>query len=176
MKVLSSILFLTIAFSSLSQGVLSPELLWKLRRLSGGTVSPDGSMVLFSERVFDISENKGNTDLFILDVKTSKITQITQTLFSEMEAQWGINNTIWYMSTEKDGLQIWKMKADGTSKQQCSNFKGIELEGFKLAPNESSVITIEAVKMIPTVQDKYPDLPKANARIENDLMYRHWDH
>ncbi|MFN5148895.1 MAG: prolyl oligopeptidase family serine peptidase [Flavobacteriia bacterium] len=176
MKVLSSILFVALSLTTFSQGVLTPELLWKLRRLSGGTVSPDGSMVLFSQRVFSMDENKGNTDLFVLDVKTSRITQITQTSFSEIEAQWGINNSIWYMSTEKDGLQIWKIKADGSSKFQCSNFKGIELEGFKVAPNESSVITIEAVKMIPTVQEKYPDLPKANARVEDDLMYRHWDH
>jgi dipeptidyl aminopeptidase/acylaminoacyl peptidase len=33
----------------------------------------------------------------------------------------------------------------------------------------------KSVKLDDTPNDIYPDLPKANARIENDLMYRHWD-
>lgn len=169
--------FVTLTFfNTWSQQVLTPELLWKLRRVSGGTISPDGNYLLFSQRVFNMAENKGNTDLFVIELKSGKVNQITSTPFSEMEAQWGKNNAIWFLSTEKDGLQVWKMNADGTNKSQRSNFKNIELEGFKLSPNESFIVTIEAVKFGETVQDKYADLPKANARIEDDLMYRHWDH
>lgn len=169
--------FITFSFFSIwSQNVLTPELLWKLRRVSGGTISPDGNYLLYAQRVFDMPENKGNTDLFVIELKSGKVNQITNTPFSEMEAQWGKNNAIWYLSTEKDGLQVWKMNADGTNKTQRSNFRNIELEGFKLSPNESFIVTIEAVIFGETVQDKYADLPKANARIENDLMYRHWDH
>lgn len=169
--------FVTLTFfNSWSQQVLTPEILWKLRRVSGGSVSPDGNYLLFAQRVFDMTENKGNTDLFVVELKSGKINQITNTPFSEMEAQWGKNNAIWFLSTEKDGLQVWKMNADGSNKTQRSNFKNIELEGFKLSPNEGYIVTIEAVKFGETVQDKYADLPKANARIENDLMYRHWDH
>jgi dipeptidyl aminopeptidase/acylaminoacyl peptidase len=168
---------MTLCFSGIwSQQVLTPELLWKLRRISGGTVSPDGNYLLYAQRVFEMAENKGNTDLFVIELKSGKINQITNTPFSEMEAQWGKNNAIWFLSTEKDGLQVWKMNADGSNKTQRSNFKNIELEGFKLSPNESFIVTIEAVKFGESAQDKYADLPKANARIENDLMYRHWDH
>jgi dipeptidyl aminopeptidase/acylaminoacyl peptidase len=177
MKVLPAfVLTILCVFTAVSQEILTPELLWKLRRVSGGSVSPDGNFLLYSQRVFNMGENKGNTDLFVIELKSGNIRQITNTPYSEMEAQWGKDNSIWFMSTEKDGLQIWKMKADGSNKIQCSAFKNIELEGFKLAPDESFVVTIEAIKLIENAQDKYPDLPKANARIENDLMYRHWDH
>ncbi|MEY3200263.1 MAG: hypothetical protein RJA13_2221 [Bacteroidota bacterium] len=172
------VFFLVIGFSfySFSQAVLTPELLWKLNRVSGGTVSPDGNFLLYSQRSFDMAANKGNTDLFVIDLKNNQSKQITATPFSEMEAQWGKNNTIWFVSAEKNGLQIWKMKYDGSEKIQCSNFTDIEFEGFKLSPDESMVLTIEALKLKPTITDKYADLPKANARIEDDLMYRHWDH
>jgi dipeptidyl aminopeptidase/acylaminoacyl peptidase len=68
------------------------------------------------------------------------------------------------------------MNFDGSSKVQCSSFNNLELEGFKLAPDESTVLTIEAIQMKQTINEKYPDLTKANARVEDDLMYRHWDH
>jgi dipeptidyl aminopeptidase/acylaminoacyl peptidase len=176
MKVFSILSAFLITLSINAQNVLTPELLWKLNRVSGGTVSPDGNYLLYSQRSFNMTENKGNTDLFVIDLKTTKTKQITQTPFSEMEAQWGKNNTIWFMSTENEGLQIWTMSTDGSAKKQVSRFAEIELEGFKISPDEKSLVTIQAVKTKQTLQDKYTDLPKANARVEDDLMYRHWDH
>ena len=176
MKVFSILSAFLITLSLNAQNVLTPELLWKLNRVSGGTVSPDGNYLLYSQRTFNMAENKGNTELFVIDLKTTKTKQITQTHFSEMEAQWGKNNTIWFMSTENEGLQIWTMSADGSAKKQVSRFAEIELEGFKISPDEKSLVTIQAVKTKETLQDKYTDLPKANARVEDDLMYRHWDH
>jgi len=168
--------FVLLAHFCSSQELLTPELLWKMNRISGGTVSPDGQFLLYSQRSYDLEANKGNTDLFVLDLKRNKTQQITATPFTEMEAQWGINNTIWFMSAENEGLQIWKMNADGKEKKQCSHFKDVELEGFKVAPDEKSIVAIEAIKVKQTISDKYPDLTKANARIEDNLMYRHWDH
>lgn len=177
MKVFSILSAFLITLSLNAQNVLTPELLWKLNRVSGGTVSPDGNYLLYSQRSFNMTENKGNTELFVIDLKTTKTKQITQTpFFSEMEAQWGKNNTIWFMSTENEGLQIWTMNADGSAKKQVSRFAEIELEGFKISPDEKSLVTIQAIKTKETLQDKYADLPKANARVEDDLMYRHWDH
>lgn len=176
MKVLFYFLFLGFSLSINAQTTLTPEILWKLKRVSGGVVSPDGNYLLYSQRVFNMDVNKGNTDLFIIELRTNKIKQISDTPFSEFEAQWGINNSIWFMSTEIDGVQIWKMNVNGNDKKQMSSFKDIEIEGFKIAPNEAYAVIIETVKINETVNDKYPDLPKANARIEDDLMYRHWDH
>ena len=86
--------FVLLAHFCSSQELLTPELLWKMNRISGGTVSPDGQFLLYSQRSYDLEANKGNTDLFVLDLKRNKTQQITATPFTEMEAQWGINNTI----------------------------------------------------------------------------------
>jgi len=168
--------FLFLATIGSAQETLTPELLWKFNRISGGVVSPDGKQLLYAQRSYDISKNSGNTDLFVIDLKSGKSKQVTATPFSEMEAQWASDGTIWYMSTENEGLQIWSMASDGSTKKQHSHFKEVELEGFKIAPDLKSVLCIEAIKMRKTANDKYPDLPLANVRIEDDLMYRHWDH
>lgn len=159
-----------------AQNVMTPELLWKLKRISGGVVSSDGNYVLYTQRSFDITENKGNTEIFVFDVKNNSTKQVTETAKSEGEVQWGKNNSIWFLSSENDGTQIWSMNVDGSNKKQRSHFKDIELEGFKISPEGTFVVTIEAVKLAQTIAEKYPDLAKANVRIENDLMYRHWDH
>ena len=176
MKVAIGLYFFLISFSSMSQNVLTPELMWKLKRVSGGSISNDGRYVLFDVKSYEMETNKGNNEIYLYDIKKDKTTQLTNTSFSEMEAQWGENNTIWFLSKETDGLQVWKMNIDGEEKMKMSNFLDVELEGFKIAPDESSIITIEAVKTRKTLQDKYPDLPLSNARIEEDLMYKHWDH
>jgi hypothetical protein len=169
--------FFALTFNTTAQEVLTPELLWKLKRLSGGIISPDGSKVLYSVRTFDMQANKGNTDLYVLDLKTGSQSQITNTPFSEMEAQWGKNNRIWWMTAESGSIQIYSMAQDGSDKKRVSSFsEEAEIEGFKLSPDEKWLITIQAIKTKSTVQDKYEDLPKANARFEDDLMYRHWDH
>jgi dipeptidyl aminopeptidase/acylaminoacyl peptidase len=172
---ISLLAFFCIA-TAFAQTALTPEILWSMRRISGGTVSPDGTMVLYGQRTFNMDENKGNTDLFILDVKTGVSRQVTNTPGSEMEAQWGKNNIVWFMSNGDDGLQIRKINADGTNIRTVSRFKSIELEGFRLSPDETYAMTIEAIEIRGDVTAKYSDLPKANARIEDDLMYRHWDH
>lgn len=176
MKTVFSFVFSLLALQTFSQNVLTTEMLWKIKRVSGGSISPDGRYVIFDVRNYDLGANKSNNDLYLYDVKKDKVKQLTNTPFSEIEAQWGKENTIWFLSTEADGLQVWKMNVDGEEKLKMSSFTDIELEGFKISPDEKTIVTIEAVKTASTLADKYPDLPKANARVEEDLMYRHWDH
>jgi dipeptidyl aminopeptidase/acylaminoacyl peptidase len=173
--ILSAFVVLYSTFA-ISQQVLTPELLWKLKRVSGGKLSPDGSKLLYEIRQFDSEKNTGNTDLFIYDLKQNKTIQLTDTPFSEMDAQWGKNNTVWYLSAEKNGIQLWKMMIDKGAKKQISNITEIELEGYKLSPDENKIVFIAGSKMGTNLKDKHPDLPLANARLESDLMYRHWNY
>jgi dipeptidyl aminopeptidase/acylaminoacyl peptidase len=172
--ILISILFVTFDLSS--QNVLSPETLWKLKRLSGGKVSPDKKKILFEIRSFSIEKNSGNTDVFVYDIKNEKYKQITSTSFNEMDIQWGKNNQIWFLSSEKNGIQLWKMDENGENKIQVSEINEMELEGFKLSPDETKIVFIASVKMGSTLKEKHPDLPLANARLEGDLMFRHWSY
>lgn len=158
-----------------SQSTLTPELLWKLKRLNGGKVSPDGKKILFELREFDVAANKGNTDLFVFDIASNTYQQITQTATSEMEATWGNGNKIWFLQAANDGIHLFNMNADGSSIAQATPTGLPEIEGFKLSPDETKIVFISAIKVKETLREKHPDLPMANARLEDDLMYRHWN-
>lgn len=160
------------SFFTNAQKVLTPEKLLEFKRLGGATVSPDGKYLLYSQTTMDIAGNKGNADLYIIDLAARTTRQLTSTPFSESEAQWAGNNTIYFLSSETENTDIWKINADGSNKTKVSDIKGIE--GFKISPDERSIITLQSVQIRKTINEEYPDLPKANARIEDDLLYRHW--
>lgn len=171
---LKKLLFVALCGSSLAYGqeVLTPEKLMEFKRLGGATVSPDGKYLLYSQTSVSVSENKGNADLYIIDLVNNTTKQLTNTPYSEFEAQWAGKNTIYFLSAESGGIDIWKMNADGSGKTKVSDVKG--MDGFKISSDEQSIVTLKSVQIRKTINEEYPDLPKANARVENDLLYRHW--
>tara|TARA_R110000737_G_scaffold233265_1_gene246551 strand:+ start:15198 stop:17216 length:2019 start_codon:yes stop_codon:yes gene_type:complete len=157
----------------LAQNIFSPEKLWELNRIGGGEVSPNKKFVLYSSTSYDMAGNKGNTDLYLYDFRQKKSDKLTNTPFSEFEAKWLNSNEIVFLSTESGSVQLWKMDIDG-GKKQISNLES-DIEGYVLSPQNDKIILLQSVKTKQTVNEMYPDLPQANARIENDLMYRHWN-
>ncbi len=164
----------------IGQNVLSPELLWKIGRVSDPQVSPSGDQVLFGVTYFNLDENKGNRDLYVMDLTagskkaapSAKVKQITNTESGEYNARWTAKGKIAFLSGESGSSQVWEMNADGSDRIQMTNFP-LEVNDFEL-PAENLMLFSSSVKMDKTVNELYTDLPMADARIIDDLMYRHW--
>ncbi|MCL3779132.1 S9 family peptidase [Prolixibacteraceae bacterium JC049] len=160
----------------LKSDVMTPELLWSFGRIGGVEVSPNGKTVLYGVTHFNIEEDRSYRDLYTVPTAGGTPTQITDTKEKEFAAVWRPDGKkIGYLSAKSGSVQLWEMNPDGTNKIQVSDIKG-GLAGFKYAPTLDKVVYVQEVKLDQTVNDKHADLPKANARIENDIMYRHWDH
>ena len=52
----------------IKDGKFTPEVMLSLGRVSDPQVSPDGTRVLFSVNYQDVKENKGNNDLWLMDI------------------------------------------------------------------------------------------------------------
>src|SRR5690606_22522629 len=81
---------------------------------------------------------------------------------------------IGYLSSASGSVQMWEMNPDGKKATQITNIEG-GISGFGYSPDQSKIFYLKNVKLDESVNDLFPDLPKANARLENDIMYRHWD-
>ncbi len=79
-----------------------------------------------------------------------------------------------FMTSESGSVQLWMMDANGSNRSQVSDIEG-GIQGFKFSSDMSKIAYAKAVKLDQTPNEVYTDLPKANARIIDDLMYRHWD-
>ncbi len=161
-------------FQAKADGVLTPETMWKLGRVSDVQVSPDGETVLYGITKYKLEANKGNRDLFTIPVKGGVPVQVTNFKGSEFNAIWRPDgNKIGFLSAESGSVQMWEMNPDGSNKKQVTDIEG-GVNGFKYAPTMDRILFTKDVKLDQTANDIHKDLPKANARIIDDLMYRHW--
>ncbi|MBN2485869.1 MAG: S9 family peptidase [Bacteroidales bacterium] len=154
---------------------LTPELLWSLGRVGEVALSPDKKTIVFGVKYYDIAENKGNTELYSMDIDGNNQKQITHSAKSEFNIQWRPDGKkVGFLYTDDSGTQFWEMNPDGTGRVKISDIKG-GITGFKYSPDQSKVLYSKEVEAGNTVKNKYPGLPKAKAYMADDLMFRHWD-
>ncbi|MCM1310779.1 MAG: S9 family peptidase [Bacteroides sp.] len=161
-----------------TDGVFTIEALEALGRVSAPVLSPDKTKLLYSVSYESVEQNASNNDLYLADLANPEAehVRLTRTAKSEGNAVWlNSGKQIAFLYSDKKGnSQIWVMDTDGSNRTQVtSDEKGIN--GFVVSPDEKKIVMIQNVKYAQTAQDVYPDLPKANARIIDDMMYKHWD-
>ena len=160
---------------TINNGIMTPEVLYSFGRLGSVEMSPDKSSVLYQVTYVSISQNKTNSELFIMKSDGSEKKQLTITSTRENNPQWIENGKkIAFLSNETGSSQIWTINPDGGGMKQISNVEG-GIDGFKYSPDGKKILFIKNVKSVETASDKYPDLDKASGRIVDDLMYKHWD-
>ncbi len=160
--------------ATFAQNKLTPETLWKFGRIGDFKLSPDGKSVAYTVRNFNLADNKGNTDMYVMPVAGGDAKLLAGTADDETTPQWSNDGSkIYYLNTNGGISNIWCVNIDGTSAKQITTSKD-DISGFEIAPSGNMIwMTMEA-KVDKTTQDMYPDLPKATGRIYDDLMYRHW--
>ncbi len=159
----------------LTSDIMTPEVLWSFGRISEVSVSPKGDMLVFGVKYYSIDQNKGNNDLYTMDIDGNYFKQITKTAFSEYNPEFMPDGKhIAFLSPESGSMQVWQMDIDGKNKKQIS-FVDNDINGFKISPDGKKILFIKEVKLDTTAQDKYKDLPKSTGKIITDMMYRHWD-
>lgn len=159
--------------ASAQQQIMTPDLLWALGRVHMEDVNEDGTKVLYGVTRYSLEENKGERDLYIYDTETNTPNLVIDLPGSESSAVFFDDTHIGYA---KDG-QYWMTEVGGTPKpltqlpEGSGNFKPVQLK-------DGSWMLLFSVreKVSETSSEMYPSLPKAEFKVIDDLMYRHWDH
>lgn len=159
-----------------SDGRLTPEIIWSFGAVGAPSVSPDGASAIFSISYADIKENRQTTEIY--SVPTSGGTPVRVTDGggkSSSDASFLPDGRIAFLRNDESGVtQLYIAEHDGKNARQIeSGANGVE--AFLFAPDGKHIALVRNVKIDKDIHDLYPDLPKATARIETDLMYRHWN-
>ncbi len=161
--------------TTIENGRMTPEILWSFGRVGGLQISPDGAKILYSVSYYSIPEDKGNSELFLMNTDGTDKKQLTETPVREASARWmNDGKRIAFLSSESGSMQLWIMNADGTGRKQITEREG-GVNDFAFSSDETKLLFVADVKYGERTVDKHPDLPKSSGIIVTDLMYKHWD-
>lgn len=161
--------------TKLESDMMTPEVLWSFGRLGGENLSPDEKTILYGVSYFNKEENRSYRDIYTLSVDGGTPVQLTNTGKNEYGEVWRPDGKkIGYLSSASGSMQAWEMNPDGSNPTQITDIEG-GINAFSYAPDMSKIYYLKEVQLEKSVADLHPDLPKANARVINDMNYRHWD-
>lgn len=181
---------------------MTPELLWKLGRLGEVAVSPDGTQVAYTVTRYDLDANAGATDLIVQPMaalpSAARLQELKRSLGFEtallksapkvlVSAVKGLNSVAWLKRPEGDRLiylaptegeqstsQVWMLDPQGGMPLQVTHLTQ-DVGNLLPSPTGDAIGFTLDITMDDDVKKLYPDLPKADARIIDSLMYRHWN-
>jgi len=154
-----------------------------MKRLSGATASPDGTMVAYQSRETDLEANKGKTDLYMLKLGTPNAQPVrfaSKPDKNEHDAAFAPDGkSIFYISNESGSDQIWRYDVASGTASQASNFR-TDVSGFKISPDgeKFAVWGDIARDCMEFGCEKDGDTSKpgpGTGREYDQLMVRHWD-
>ncbi|MBW7913217.1 MAG: S9 family peptidase [Taibaiella sp.] len=152
-----------------AQSVMTPELLWSLKRVGIQDVSRDGKTIYYSTKQYDWKTEKSTSQQYVLDIATGKkedlvLPEKKSVIQRDKNGWYAIEGKVLYIS--KDKGKTWKGIYDGVE----------GLENIVISPDGKSIAYSKDVlvkKMLGT--DIYSDLPGTTMQAYTDLNYRHWD-
>ncbi len=181
---------------------MTPELLWKLSRIGEAAISPDGKLVAYVVTRYDLQANAGKSDLLVVEMPaelgpqkdaagatsagfgTARLSVSAKVLVAEVKGLGSVNwierpegKRLLYIGPtagEKPTPQAWMVNPAGGEPVQLTSIpEGIS--NLKVSNDGQRLAFTVDVKMDSNVNELYTDLPKADARIIDGLMYRHWN-
>ncbi len=155
-------------------GRLTPEILWKFGRIGDIQVSPDASTIVYSLTRYNAATNESCTRLYLMPVEGGEPELLTS--MKAFHPRWTPDGSkIGFLSAESGDVQIWEVEQGAGDPVKISDIEE-GINDFEYSPAGAKLYYIKDVKMRETPQERYPDLPLANVRIIDELMYRHWNH
>jgi dipeptidyl aminopeptidase/acylaminoacyl peptidase len=158
---------------SVQNGRFTPELMWKLGKMGEYALSPDGKQIAYTTTFYDMSQNKGNAEVYLIPTEgKAQPIRLTNTSQSEFNPIWVDASTLLFAR----GNDIVSMNVNNKSEKVLATVEG-GLEGFKVSPNGNQILYISdlPVQRPDEINNLYAGLDQTTGRINEDLMYRHWD-
>ena len=156
---------------------MTVEDLWNMKRFNNYDLSPDGKTIAFAVTSYSMDKNKGNSDIYLIDVDGKNLRPFKNSDENESEPKFSPDGKkIAY--EYKD--QIWIADLDGSNSVQLTKFF-TPVSGLVWSKDGKYILFASKVYPDCTTQDcnekknKEAEASKVKARIITELMYRHWN-
>ena len=159
------------------------EDLANMERVSSPVLSPDASRVVYAVRSTEMDKNRGNTQLWLLDLRNPKAApqRLTQADASSTDPEWAPNgDAVYFLSARSGSTQVWRLPLSGGEAARVTDLP-VDVENFRLSPQGDRLALSLAVfrdcadlacsKARLDAQAKV----KASGHVFDKLFVRHWD-
>jgi len=155
---------------------MTPELLLTLPRVGSYALAPSGKQVVYNVSQPSIQDNNSRTSIYLINSDGTGRTELTAPASSsEYTPRWSRDGKqIYFMRGTDQGMQLFARTLSNGVERQLTAIDG-GIVDYLFSPDETTLLYVQDIKARPVVTDVYPDLDKADARIIEDLMYKHWD-
>jgi Tol biopolymer transport system component len=134
---------------------LSVEDLWNMKRVGSFIVSPDGKMIAFELASYNMENNKGNTDIYIMGADGKDVRPLKNSGTNETEPAFTPDGK--KISFIRDG-QIWLCNLDGTGEEKLT-YIYTEASGYRWSSDGKKILFVSTV---------YPDCPDQDCNKAKD--------
>ncbi|KMQ68803.1 peptidase S9 [Chryseobacterium sp. FH2] len=168
MKLKYSLLALAAPLLMNAQQLMTPEILWTLKKVGVQAVSPDQSSLIYKIGQVDLKTEKTKSENYFLNVLNNQSTKID--FGKKTIIQWD-KNGIYAQEDDK----IFLSKDNGNT---WAEFYTIgDAENIVISPDGKKIAFSKQVLVEKVMgKDKFADTPKTTAQVYTDLNHRHWDY
>lgn len=168
MKLKYSLLALAAPLLMNAQQLMTPEILWTLKKVGVQAVSPDQASLIYKIGQVDLKTEKTKSESYFLNVLNNQSSKID--FGKKALIQWDKNGIY-----AQEGDKIYLSKDNGKT---WSEFYTIgEVDNIVISPDGKKIAFSKQVLVEKLMgKDKYSDTPKTTAQVYTDLNHRHWDY
>ncbi|MCY7389021.1 MAG: S9 family peptidase [Burkholderiales bacterium] len=162
--------------------------LWKIKRPSSPTLSPDGTQACVALTRYDMTENKGSTSLWLLSTFDGDPRELTRCGEKDGQPQWSPDGrSIAFVARRGEGKdadaepQLYVIAPDGGEARRVSTI-ATGVAAIKWFPGAAKIAFISWVwpelkgekAQAKRLKEKKDD--KVKAHVVDHTCFRHWDH
>lgn len=168
MKLKYSLLALAAPLLMNAQQLMTPEILWTLKKVGVQAVSPDQSSLIYKIGQTDLKTEKTKSENYFLNVLNNQSVKVD--LGKKALIQWDKNGLY-----AQEGDKIFLSKDNG--KTWTEFYTVGEADNIVISPDGKKIAFSKQVLVEKVMgKDKYSDTPKTTAQVYTDLNHRHWDY
>jgi dipeptidyl aminopeptidase/acylaminoacyl peptidase len=177
MKKLFILLCIPFLIFAQTKRAITIEDLWSMKRIGTFSVSPDQKTLAFAVTTYKMDENKGNTDIYLINTDGTNLHPFKNSAKNETEPKFSPDGK--KIGFVRDS-QIWTADPDGSGEEQITNIS-TGASGFEWSADGKKMLFVSSVYPDCTTddcnksKDEAEEKNKVKAKLYTELMYRHWN-
>lgn len=151
--------------------------LWAMKRVGNVAISPDGKTLAYTVQSFSMEENKGNTDIYLINSDGTNCRAFKNTEKNESQPKFHPDGKS--LSFIKGG-QLYLADLDGNNERKITDFYS-GVSGVVWSKDGSKIIFVSSVypdlktQEENKLRDEEREKSKITAKVFTELMYKTWN-